>query len=287
MARAGSTRPPTPRPRTSQLPPSLRTSVPKASRALAVLRTSSPSSKPVMCVRPVARAPSMSARCDIDLSPGTRTRPDNARDLIAHSGEGEEWGTGAAAPSGYARRLPGAMSRRHRAGGVEPVNTTLSAPCRPDAAAAVRGKGAVRDLPAPSAEFAACRPAHCGKRRLACRPRRSEQFRERLNATVTDLDHVHELGHGAGAGDPGEDLDPPMDRRMRPVDEHRQDLLIAVREGFYHDCQQRTELINPVGRHHHRCAEACTRNLERGIGLEALADAIEIPTQPCRVHLAQ
>src|SRR6516225_7216455 len=192
MARAGSTRPPTPRPRTSQLPPSLRTSVPKASRALAVLRTSSPSSKPVMCVRPVARAPSTSARCDIDLSPGTRTRPDNARDLIAHSGEGEEWGTGAAAPSGYARRLPGAMSRRHRAGGVEPVNTTLSAPCRPDAAAAVRGKGAVRAIfPHQQRNLRRADPHNCGKRRLACRPRRGEQFRERLNATVTDLDHVH------------------------------------------------------------------------------------------------
>src|SRR5215467_13237694 len=71
------------------------------------------------------------------------------------------------------------------------------------------------------------------------------------------------------------------------IDKQRQDLLIAVREGFYHDCQQRTELIDPVGRHDHRRAEACTRNLERGIGLEAVADAIEIPTQPGRIHLAK
>src|SRR5262249_20825507 len=43
--------------------------------ALAVLRTSSPSSMPVMRVAPTVSAPKISARIDIDLSPGTRTRP--------------------------------------------------------------------------------------------------------------------------------------------------------------------------------------------------------------------
>src|SRR5215813_8677673 len=193
MARAGSTRPPTPRPKTSQRPPSLRTTIPRASRALAVLRTSSPSSKPVMCVRPVARAPSMSARWEIDLSPGTRTRPDNAPDLLAQSGEGEEWDTGCGS-SGYARRLPGAMSRRHRAGGVEPVNTALSTGC---CRRRLRKGPPAPSHAAPTADFAACRPADRSERRLARGSRRSKQFRERLNATVTDLDHVHELGHGA------------------------------------------------------------------------------------------
>ena len=61
-------------------PPSARpTLLHRAARAprsaLAVLSTSSPSSRPVMRVRPVASAPSISARCEIDLSPGTRTRP--------------------------------------------------------------------------------------------------------------------------------------------------------------------------------------------------------------------
>jgi hypothetical protein len=32
-------------------------------------------------------------------------------------------GHGGCGSSGYARRRPGAMSRRHRAGGLEPVNT--------------------------------------------------------------------------------------------------------------------------------------------------------------------
>jgi len=41
-----------------------------------------------MCVRPVASAPNISARWEIDLSPGTRTRADSARDLPADSGEG-------------------------------------------------------------------------------------------------------------------------------------------------------------------------------------------------------
>src|SRR5215468_4311727 len=212
MARAASTRPPTPRPKTSQRLPSLRTTIPRASRALAVLRTSSPSSKPVMCVRPVARAPSMSARWEIDLSPGTRTRPDNAPDLLAQSGGGEEWDTGCGS-SGYARRLPGAMSRRHRAGGVgtcqqRPVDRMLPL---------AEERAPVRDPSRANSGFAACRPADRSERRLACGSRRSKQFRKRLNATVTDLDHVHELGHGAGAGDPGKDLDPPMDRRMRPI----------------------------------------------------------------------
>ena len=74
--RSGSARPPTPRPSTSQVAPTLRTGQPSACSALAVLSTSSPSSRPAMRVRPVASAPNISARCEIDLSPGTRTRPE-------------------------------------------------------------------------------------------------------------------------------------------------------------------------------------------------------------------
>ena len=48
-----------------------------------------------MRVRPVASAPNIKARCEIDLSPGTRARPDNARALPADSGEGGAWDTGA------------------------------------------------------------------------------------------------------------------------------------------------------------------------------------------------
>ena len=48
---------------------------PSAAMALAVLITSSASSRPVTLVSPIATAPSIRARCDIDLSPGTRMRP--------------------------------------------------------------------------------------------------------------------------------------------------------------------------------------------------------------------
>ena len=48
---------------------------PSALSAAAVASTSSPSSRPLISVRPTASAPSISARCEIDLSPGTPIRP--------------------------------------------------------------------------------------------------------------------------------------------------------------------------------------------------------------------
>ena len=53
----------------------------------AVLSTSSPSSRPEMRVVPTASAPRISARCEIDLSPGTRTRPWSGAPRRAVSGE--------------------------------------------------------------------------------------------------------------------------------------------------------------------------------------------------------
>jgi len=74
--RSGSASPPMPTPSTVQMPSSCRsTRAPRATIAAPVLRTSSPSSNPRMVVRPTASPPRMSARCDMDLSPGIRTRP--------------------------------------------------------------------------------------------------------------------------------------------------------------------------------------------------------------------
>ena len=72
----GARRPCKPTPCTVTRPasgPSMRT--PMARNAASVARLSSPSRKPVTCVTPSASAPSMIERCEIDLSPGTRTRP--------------------------------------------------------------------------------------------------------------------------------------------------------------------------------------------------------------------
>ena len=59
-------------------PVARRRSAPSARIAAAVRSTSSPSSSPSIAVSPTASAPSISARCEIDLSPGTRATPDRA-----------------------------------------------------------------------------------------------------------------------------------------------------------------------------------------------------------------
>ena len=76
---SGSRRPRRPRPSTIQARslsgPSRSIRAPRARIASMVDRTSADSSSPVTRERPDATAPSMSARCEMDLSPGTRTSP--------------------------------------------------------------------------------------------------------------------------------------------------------------------------------------------------------------------
>ena len=79
-------RPPGPRPLTSQTSPTFAATAPSATTARAVLMTSSASSRPRMRVVPVASAPKISARCEIDLSPGTRRRPRSGGARIADIG---------------------------------------------------------------------------------------------------------------------------------------------------------------------------------------------------------
>ena len=72
----GVLKPAGPQPPTSQTPsPRLQTVAPNWRMAWAVASTSSPSKSPVMRLVPVAMAARISARCDIDLSPGTRKCP--------------------------------------------------------------------------------------------------------------------------------------------------------------------------------------------------------------------
>jgi len=84
---SGSTRPPTPRPCRCQRPSAARvTSAPSRRMAAAVRSTSSPSSRPSTTVSPTASAPNMSARWEMDLSPGTRASPAKPPARLAHKG---------------------------------------------------------------------------------------------------------------------------------------------------------------------------------------------------------
>ena len=88
-AAAGSAKPATPTPRTIHAPAPRRSrKAPSACTAFAVLSTSSPSSNPLISVSPTESAPRIKARCEIDLSPGTRRRPRSGPWRRAVSGAG-------------------------------------------------------------------------------------------------------------------------------------------------------------------------------------------------------
>src|SRR6185312_16005604 len=89
----GCANPPTPTPRIDQANSPVRSTwAPSARIALAVLSTSSPSSRPEIRVSPTESAPRIKARCEIDLSPGTRTLPARGPLELACNGKGlAEW----------------------------------------------------------------------------------------------------------------------------------------------------------------------------------------------------
>ena len=84
----GASSAPRPGPRIRHAPGARRSmTAPSAWQAWPVRSTSSPSSSPSTFVSPHVRRPSRKARCEIDLSPGGRTRPFSGRARLALSGE--------------------------------------------------------------------------------------------------------------------------------------------------------------------------------------------------------
>ncbi len=88
-ALSGCIKPPTPTPWTVQTSSFFSIPAPIARRASAVARTSSPSSRPVIRLLPTARAENINARCEIDLSPGTKIFPVSEPDGLNIAGCGE------------------------------------------------------------------------------------------------------------------------------------------------------------------------------------------------------
>src|SRR5260370_40239823 len=101
----------------------------------AVDLTSAPDESPRKRLTPSAIEPSMSARCEIDLSPGTAISPSSRRALLTVAITGNpplppgervgEWGvnwqhpwTSARAPSGLPRKARPGEGRRPREGGA-------------------------------------------------------------------------------------------------------------------------------------------------------------------------
>ena len=88
VARRAAARPPTPRPSTSQVAADLAHRAAQRLQRLGRVEHVLALEQAGDAVRPVASAPNISARCEIDLSPGTRTRPDSGRDLPADKRRG-------------------------------------------------------------------------------------------------------------------------------------------------------------------------------------------------------
>ena len=100
-------------------------SAPSAFSAAAVASTSSPSSRPVISVRPTASAPSISARCEIDLSPGTRILPASGaagRAAVSGAGDGASgsWAIGQGSVSGNAVAVASPSAHMPVLGGAMP-----------------------------------------------------------------------------------------------------------------------------------------------------------------------
>ncbi len=99
----------------------LRCARPAAQNARAVARVSSPSRKPLMREVPSASAASMIARCEIDLSPGTRTSPRSGpAGAPVQLDAAPRHGSAVQQAARFRRALPTLMRRRFAAGHSRP-----------------------------------------------------------------------------------------------------------------------------------------------------------------------
>src|SRR5258707_12072406 len=94
---------------------------------------------------------------------------------------------------------------------------------------------------------------------------RCKEFEVGNDAAITDFDDGDELDQRHSAGDARVHPGPPMHRRLRAVNQYRENNLIPELERLDHHGQQRAELVDPDGAIGDRTDLAGAGDLEHGV----------------------
>ena len=197
-----------------------RRAAPSARIAAAVRSTSSPSSRPVISVRPTASAPSISARCEIDLSPGTRQRAARAAPAAGR----DERSGGAASDHGIGRLSVALAARRGRISAAEAAPSILL----------LTGRGARGNGARPTRRPHERREPSGGQARMGHQAHLPE-LRHALLRSAARSDRLPEMRHAVRSRGASEDAPrarpaAPVEKELEPVGDEELDAELETEE---------------------------------------------------------